>query len=55
MDKLTARDLQDIGLAEHAETYIKEQSMNQNNQRSKANSADYQDFKSNMQEKYGGA
>lgn len=31
MDRLTARDLQDIRLAEHAETYIKQEQRNQNN------------------------
>ncbi len=29
MHKLTARDLQDIGLAQHAETYVKQEQRNQ--------------------------
>jgi len=55
IDKLTAKDLQDIALAEHAEAYIKEQSYEQQRtgQRSSRNSSNYQDFKSNMKDQYG--
>jgi len=57
MDHLTATDLQDIALAEHAEAYIKQQQQAQaqgRGQRSKTNSKNYQDYKRNMNEKYGG-
>lgn len=54
--KLSVKDMQDVGLAEHAEAYIQQEQYNQNSNqmRSSRNSESYQDWQNNMQEKYGG-
>jgi len=57
MDKLTAVDLQDIALAEHAETYVEQEQRAQvqgRGQRSKTNSKRYRDYQQQMEDKYGG-
>lgn len=57
MDKLTAKDIQDFQLGFHAESYIQEQQMNDvenGGMRSSRNSQSYQDYKQNMEDKFGG-
>lgn len=56
-DKLSMGDLQEIALAEHAETYIEQQQMNdarRGGMKSKRNTQKHQDFVSRNKEKYGG-
>lgn len=57
ISKLTARDLQDVFLAEHTEAYITEQQQarqQQGGMKSSRNSESYREFKQEMSEKYGG-
>jgi hypothetical protein len=54
---LTAKDLQDLALASHAENYIKQEQMNQSQRggmKSKRNTDSYQEYKDNMREQFGG-
>lgn len=57
MDRLMVSDLQDIGLAEHAEAYIKQQQMNdarRGGMKSKRNTKAQRDFRERNRERYGG-
>lgn len=54
---LTAKDLQDLALASHAENYIKQEQMTESKRggmKSKRNTENYQEYKENMRDKYGG-
>jgi len=53
LGKLTTKDIQNIGLAEHTEAYIQQETMsNSSTQRSATNSKEYQDFKQNAENKF---
>jgi hypothetical protein len=55
--RLSVSDLQDMMLAEHAESYIKHQQQEQQRNggmRSSRNSESYQDYQDNMEERFGG-
>lgn len=56
-DRLTAGDLQDVALAEHAEAYIKHEQHEQargGGMRSTRNSDDYKEWQDDMEQQFGG-
>lgn len=56
LDRLRVSDLQDVGLAEHAEAYIKHEQHQEHSSgmRSKRNTDSYREYEDKMSEKFGG-